>query len=378
MKNYLIAINNELKDYYDKFTTNIDNFEQQVDNLLDNLTALVDYYIEPIFKSGQNVIRKQLGLKSVNEINDVNILNDYKFNQLEQLKQIIKQGLIDYYNVNNKEKIYNDMFEIVFSFLIKLFRHAQLLECKLNEIENVYLLSDPNYSCPYCQTLSQFKQSVNGLIEQIDTLHSLCKLIIFVDSVSNLTNIAIDDINFVDLPKNFELKIKPLITNLKLSCPHLITNKTFKFVANIVNQQELMDVLTNKFDASKVKEILENIDDKITYLDIDDIVLVSMHYLNDMNYIITKLLLVNKLSEFDLTWWSDRYYDKQKYKYVSDGAAIQLKPFVNYMAEQSDKSYFIESAVYYITNPTLLKQIDEEAYDKLKEDIYNNIEFLRR
>ena len=65
MKNYLIAIDNEIEQYYKKLINNIKindslQFESQVQEFCDNIIAVCDYYVNPVFNNGKMIINKKM------------------------------------------------------------------------------------------------------------------------------------------------------------------------------------------------------------------------------------------------------------------------------------------------------------------------------
>ena len=97
-----------------------------------------------------------------------------------------------------------------------------------------------------------------------------------------------------------------------------------------------------------------------------DMILIAKDKINQLEYIVTKHLIHDKLKDFDIVPWSEMYYKKQETKYVGDKFAIYMHPFISYEAEQSPEKYFEESVVSYIIDSTLLKAIDNNSYEKIK------------
>lgn len=387
MKNYLIAIDNELKEYYSKYINNVkvDNlaeFELTVSEFCENVVAVVDYYIEPIFNNGKMIVYKKLGLpiqkKSFTE-NDIEFIKNYKLHDLGKLNDTLKSAIINCYEYRTSDaEFYEDIIEVIIGKCLKLFKLSQLLEYKNQNIDNINLFSN-NSGCVICQTLSKFTHNVDELISNIDNLHPYCKLTIEPINNLNYINFIIDktQIEFLNLPINLKDNINSLITQLKIYCKDKITDKTFIIVDNINNEQDFNTLLQSKYSEDKIRELQSQIDNTIGLFEHNNKIFISKNHLIKLDYFIVKSLLKDKLMDINLEWWKKEYYNKQKTKYIADDIAIYTNPFINYLAEQNYELYFLESAINYILNPQLLKDIDYNCYDKLKHIAFNDIEFLR-
>ena len=364
MKNYLLSIDNELKDCFGKLTSKSKNdnfnFEEVVQEFVDDTVALLDYWAMPMFQSGKLIIAKQIGKaitkEELNE-NEERFIKNYKNNSLSRFGETLYNGIINCFEQRKNDKdFYDDIIEVIADNAIKFFKSSQLFECKANDIQEVNLISDHN-SCSRCQTASQFVNNVDKLLENIDDIHSFCKLSI--------------DLN------NPELKKKSIITHLNMIIPELVTEYEFKFVDNINDEPEFINLLSRKYDSIKTAELHEKIGNQLMSLKTPSKVLISKKHASKINYIITSTLLKDKLLQKDYSWWKENYYKKQETKWSGDNVVVYTNPFVNYLAEQDPESHFIQSAITYVLEPQYLKNIDNENYQKLKTTIFNNTEFLR-
>lgn len=365
MKNYLLAIDNELQNQYDIFInkTSIDNIDKTSAELCEDIIALLDYYIEPIFNNGKNISRKKLGLPNVkNEFSDeeLNFISNYKTIALNEFSEKLQQAIAECYENRKSDKIlYEQIIEVIVRECIKIFRYAQLSEFNNNNIEEIYLITDND--CYVCSLQSKFKQNVKKLMNEIEDIHPFCKVIYEAYLI----------------PENILKQIDTISSKLKIGIPNLITNYDFKIVDNICKEEIFINELNKKYDDDKIKELLPIIDNNIICFKSDSKILISNNHLNDLEYIVIKSLIEDKIMNNDLAWWKNEFYDRQNYKYVGDEVAAYLKPFVNNIAEQNYESFFIESSVEYIRNSNILKQMDIDNYNHLKNDIFNGIEFLK-
>jgi len=388
MKNCIIAIDNEIKEHYERFISNVKNidslqFESNVEELCENIVAILDYYIEPIFNNGKMVVDKKLGLLAKKgNFTDIenDYIEDYKINNLGNFSYTLKTAIIGCYEYRESDKeLYEQMSEIIIDKCIKLFKYAQLSEYKNQNITKVNIISDDKISCPVCQTMSKFTHDVDKLINKLDDLHSFCKLTIEPFNNFNCVNFTVDktSIGFLDLPVHLQGSTKSLITQLRIYCKDKIKEKSFIIIDQIDNEADFVELLQNKYDDDKILELQDQIKNTIGLFEIDNKVYISKEHLNKIDYIIVKSLLSENLMVTDLTWWKEQYYKKQKSKYIGDDVAMYSNPFISYIAEQSYELYFLESAIYYILSPKLLKDIDGDNYEKLKHEVFNNIEFIR-
>jgi hypothetical protein len=387
MKNYLIAIDNEIEQHYKKLINNIKindslQFELQVQEFCDNVIAVCDYYVNPVFNNGKMIIDKKLGLlvkKDTFTQQEVDYIKDYKINVLREFSDILKAAIINCYEYRNSDKeFYEQIIEIVISKFIKLFKYAQLSECKNQNITKVNLISDVSISCPVCQTMSNFTHDVNKLIGKIDEFHPFCKLTIEPINIVNTINFTIPktNIGFINLPINLQDTVKSILTQLKIYLDEKITEKNFIIVNNINNENDFIELLQNEYSDDKILDLQDQIQNSIGLFEIDNKVYISKNYLNKIEYFIVYSLLKEKLSIVNLTWWTEQYYKKQEHKYVGDNVALYTEPFISYIAEQNDKYYFLESAIYYILSPQLLKDTDPDNYNKLnflRNNIYHSV-----
>ncbi len=271
------------------------------------------------------------------------------------------------------------MIEIIIAKCIRLFKFAQLFEYKNQNITKVNLISDTNISCPICQTLSKFPQDTTKLMDNIEESHPYCNLSIEPHNNFNNVNFTINKTNiaFLNLPINLKDSITTLVTQLKIYCPTLLTDKSFIIVDDIKDTNDFIDLLNSKYDDDKILELQDQIKDTLGLFEVDDKVFISRGHLNNLRYFIIQALLKTNLMEKDLEWWKIEYYNKQKTKYIGDDVGLYANPFISYIAEQNYESYFVESAIYYILTPQLLKDVDPENYNQLKHTIFENTEFLR-
>ncbi|MFW6015680.1 MAG: hypothetical protein ACOCRK_04525 [bacterium] len=367
MKSNLNSIDNELKTFYKKLINNSQNDIKQASiEFAENVTALLDYYVEPIFNNGKKVIAKQLDCNiEKNDFNnsEINYIKKYKKEVLLNFENTLSNAIINCFESRQSDKDFlEDITEIIVDKSIKLFKYAQLQEYINNNINKIKLLSDKN-SCPVCQLRNNFEYTINDLIENFDDVfHSFCTLIIEPAIINN------DQIN---------KKINDIKKKLDIFIPELISEKEIKFVDNIIDNEIFIKKLKEKYDSNKINDIKNSLSNSMVLFKTENTILISKNSLQNIDYIITKVLIEDKLMNKDMKWWEGEYKNRQKTKYIANGVSVYSQPFVSYLAEDNYQSYFVESAIYYILKPKLLKSIDENNYKQLKENVFNNIEFTR-
>ena len=137
-------------------------FIKHKDTMIENIIALLNYYVEIIIKDGINVTRQKIKMDKINEVDDKYdfLIELYKYDNMDIL---IK-------NISNK-KSEIDILNLIIFYCIKLYKHAQLVEFKLNHFNDINLSAKDN-CCGLCITKSKFKNSLDELIEDI---HPFCK-----------------------------------------------------------------------------------------------------------------------------------------------------------------------------------------------------------
>jgi hypothetical protein len=384
MKNYLVSIDNEIKESYAKFLAgNKNDFVRNVNEFTESIEALLDYYTEPMYKSGRTYILKRIYASIDSELTDAEdeFIFKYKSNTIGSFGRTLKSAISECFHdrVSDKE-FYNQIIEVVIGQCIQLYKHSQLLTCKNHEINEIRLISDHDNSCPICQTMSKFAHNIDNLLADINKFHPFCKLAIELPirkEITANTIIPTTDIELINLPTELKVKVNNFVSLLKRNVPDLVTTRKIKFVNNITEEVEFNEFLLDKFGEERMQEIKPTVDNQVMYFKTEDVLLINNKALNRLEYIMTLTLIEDKLKDMDIYWWTNAYNNKQKSKYVGDKVALYSEPFVSYIAEQNAQSYFIESAIYYVINPKFLKTIDADNYDRLKEFVFNNIEFVR-
>lgn len=376
MINYLNSIDNELKEYYLNFA-NKKISDDTIKDFCENTVAIIDYYIEPIFISGKNIVSKILNSNKSNLTEDeVIFINNYKINEINEFKNSLINGIKNCYeNRKDNNDFYEQIIEIIVNKLLKLFKYAQLSEYKNNGIIEVNLMSDNN-SCAICKTKSNFKYNVENLMENYDNFHSFCKLTIEPINNCNIINFKIGNLEFNNVPYNLKSIIDNTISKLKIYIPNMISDKKFYFVNNIFESNEFQELLKSKYTLEEINDLKNKVNNDIFVFSLENNIYISNDSAKDLNYTIVKFLIIDMLLKNDINWWQQEYYNKIESKQLGKEVAIYSNLFVNYIAEQDYESYFIESAIHYIINPELLKTIDEKCYNELNNNIFKT-EFLR-
>lgn len=379
VKNYLIAIDNELQENYTKMiNTANEDLDLAVTDFVDSITALLDYYAEPIFKSGRSVITKRIDNTSINEFTEDEqaVVNDYRTNKLEKLSLTMKDAIKTCFDDReDDDELYDQIICVIVANCIRFFKKSQLQTCQKLGIDEVRLTSSKE-SCQICQAKAKFKHKVSDLLNEVDEFHPFCKLAIELDS-SKPTNVSIPKtaIMFDNIPSEYVSRAKNVVGTLKIYAKDLITEKPFSFVDDVLSNG-LSRVIKAKY-GSKADEICSSLQSGTMFFENEDKILVANNCTSELEHIIVSNLLKDKLLEKDGSWWRDEFAKRLSSKYIGDNCAVFAKPFVNYAAEQDWQSYLVESAVFYILEPRLLKEIDQENYDRLKTFVFNDIEFMR-
>lgn len=338
IKNLLVSIDFEVQDCFNKYYKDWDSFIKEVEEI-------IGYYKENIYKVGKVVINKKIGNATKNidlNNNDTEFLDKYSFNGfLDKLKL----SLINYENQIEKKELYNQLASIIIGELIVLFKISQINECKNLNIKNVKILADEVYSCETCKSISNFIYNVDEI--NLKNIHPYCKLTILPIS-NNQTNINTSIAKFINVPHVFVEIIKQVTSKVAIHLKQHITFKEFIFTENL-----------NKIliDKDKVNIPIEFID-KI-----------------NIDTLIVKEVLKDKLLETDLTWWENNYNIKKNKKIAGDKCIIYSDPFINSLASNNYKEYFLQSFIAYVLKPTELLSTDENAYKQLNKVLGK--EFIR-
>ena len=89
-----------------------------------------------------------------------------------------------------------------------------------------------------------------------------------------------------------------------------------------------------------------------------------------------------KYDKYDVKFVVDRFLEKKSEVGMTlEDEGIEIfggEPFINPSASNSPKDYFIESYAYYIVNPIILRQVDNEMYEWLNNEIFHGREYIRR
>jgi hypothetical protein len=358
VKNYLISIDNELKNKYLQMisTANIENKsieESEVEAFVDTMISLLDYYSEGIYKRGISSITKDKSIFN-NEL-----LDEYK-TKLEEFAINMKEAINGCYGEYDDDSLYDQIICIVISNCLNLFKQAQLETCIKLGIKEITLISSKE-SCQICRTKSKFKYTPEYLLKNIETFHPFCKLNICIDNYINF-NVPNTNIKFINMPDKFLSRIKSIISLLRIYAKDIITDKTFIF--------EDKDEIVKEINFPDIDNVLKESNSSILFLDkTDDEKIISNSCGDELDYIIIRELIKEKIND-DLEWWRDKFARKLSSKFIGDNCALFADPFINYIAEQDYESYFIESSIAYILDASLLKDIDLECYERLKTFVF--------
>lgn len=338
IKNILVSIDYEVKEAYHKDYGKWDKF-------IDELKNILDYYKSSIYKAGKMVLNKKIGKKVNRDIEFTNIDNEFINNyDINGFIDKLQQAITNCCNDLTKEKLYDQLITIIIGECIILFKLSEINECKNLQIKKIKLISDDTYSCDLCKTNSKFAYSVDKFNREM--IHPYCKLSILPIS-TNPTNIKTSIAEFIDVPQIFESNIKNITTKLMIQLKQYITSKKFIFgdYDSIISNDNMLQISNKLIDKINIEEL-----------------------------IVRELLKDKLLLEID-QWWKDSYEIHKDSKTIGDGCIIYSNGFINNLAQINHEEYFIQSFIAYILYPTELRQIDINAYNKLK-DIFNK-EFIK-
>lgn len=311
----------------------INDIVNSKNDVSNNIESLINYYIDVIAKEGINVTRKKLSLNKINELDEtyVDLIETYKYEQLGNLMNYVK---------DTNEKI--DIINMIMFYCIKLYKHSQLIEFKINNINNINLIAK-NDCCALCVTKSKFKNTTDELIEDI---HPFCN-----DSYNLYVN---------------EKDIKSFIKKMKIMIPQYIKDVDMEFVDNI----NINDININ--DEDKKSKLNSIVDDIISY---QNDKLIIKKEAKDIYHILLLNIFNFDFDENILNWFKEKYMNMIDKKTILNDIVIYKKPFISFMAEIDYNNYLIESIIYYILDGKSLQAIDEETFNYIKTNIFNNLEF---
>jgi hypothetical protein len=284
-----------------------------IDLFIKELRPLLYFYIKSSTCCGMNVVKRKLKLSNLeNNIDNISIDENELNEEIEYVKNCIED--------------FDDILNYLTISLIYVYRKAQLLEYQNNNINEIVVLTDDN-SCDKCKLLSKQKHNIPYLLNTLSKECSLCYIKYDI----------ITEIN------------KGVLNKIKFSNRDLITDYNFILVNNIY---EIRDI-----DKQYTQEELNIINENFISIQCGDNVYINNEYTNT-DYLIVKYSIKDKLEVNE--YWIEKYNNSKKY--------------INYIAMKNAEQYFVENVVMYILQPEVLKQLEEENYERIKTDIFNNIE----
>jgi hypothetical protein len=337
IKNILVSVEFEISEEYTRYYGQWDTFA-------DKLNDILNYYKFSIYKSGKTILNKKVGSSYNAELTGLDEQFLEEFNFVEFIDKI-KLAVESYKDKLSRKKLYDQLIAIIIGECIILFKIAQINQCKNLDIEKVRLISDDNYSCDECKTYSKFVFNVDEI--DIDIIHPYCKISI-LPICKNSTNLKTSVAEFTDIPYIFINTCKNITTKLAIQLKAFITPKKFIFVDSINNIEIKEDEIY----------ISNNIIEKL-----------------DIEKLIVKELLKDKLLSNMDNWWEEQYNTKKASKVIGDNCIIYSNYFINNESQLNYIEYFIQYCISYILHSSLLKEIDIEAYNKIK-NIFNK-EFIK-
>lgn len=319
--------------------------------------------------------------------------------------------------------IYKDLLEIVVEEILSLYKRAELEEYKNLGVSTILIKSIKDFnSCSICKTLSKNLFNINDLIEDLsinkNIIHIFCSnsiepiinynVVSYKDnskykinnqvakmdktdfSLNNnikktIESLKINKLSFYNIPIELVESIKGLTNKINIYLFDFIKEPlNFYFVDDVSDIQELFDSIkeynlkeyqNNEFESEKETLIEQNqLKDKILVFKKDNDVFVSNTVIFEDNIedvIIREIMRNYQVS--DLDWWKNKF-EKNKISMKNDVKAVPL--FINYLATQSLNDFILESIVKYINEPLLLKNVDIDVFEKIKKDIFNDVQFF--
>jgi hypothetical protein len=337
IKNILVSIEFEISEEYTKHYKKWDTF-------IDKLDDILNYYKFSIYKSGKQVLNKKIGSSENLELTEYDEQFLEEFNFIGFMNKT-KLALESYENKLSAKELYDQLIGIIIGECIILFKIAQINQCKNLNIEKIRLISDDNYSCDECKTYSKFVFNVDNF--DISIIHPYCKISI-LPICNNATNIKTSVAEFTNIPFIFTNICKNITTKLTIQLKPFITPKKIIFIDTV----DFIEIKDNEIYISN-KMI-----DKL-----------------DIEKLIVKELLKDKLLSNMDSWWEEQYNIKKSSKVTGDNCIVYSNYFINNQAQLNFTEYFIQCYIAYILHASLLKNIDIDAYNKIK-DIFKK-EFIK-
>lgn len=329
IKSNLVTIAYEVEESYNNYYMKWNEFLEEVNDIL-------SYYKSKIYLSGKTIINKKIG--NTNKINLDDIDNEFidSINYNAFIEKL-KDGIYNCCNDYSKEELYDQIISIIIGECIILYKQSQIVECKNLNIKSFKLIADHN-CCELCKIQSRFELDTNNY--SMDNIHPYCKQVILPLDISKTTNLTLQIADFVNVPSIFVPIIKNIITKLKIHLKDYISYKKFTF-------GEFNSIIIN-----------------------DNEILIPYELTTSINIeeIITEQLIRDKLLEgININDWKENFNIKKDSKVLGDNCRVYTLPFVNNIATINCEEYIVQSSVNYILNGQYLKDIDINAYNKLKE-----------
>lgn len=330
IKSNLVTIAYEVEESYNNYYMKWNEFLEEVDDIL-------SYYKSKIYMSGKTIINKKIGNTNKIELEDIDneFLESINYNDfIEKLKN----GIYNCCNNYSKEDLYDQIISIIIGECIILYKQSQIIECKNLNIKSFKLITDNNNCCEYCKIQSRFELNVNSF--NIDNIHPYCKQSILPLDMSQTTNLNVQIADFENVPLVLMPIIKNIIIKLKIQLKDYLSYKKFIF-------GDFNNIIIN-----------------------DDEILIPYKLISLINIeeIIVEQLIRNKLIQVvNINDWKENFNIKKDSKMLGDSCMIYSLPFINNVSTINCEEYIVQSAISYILNGQHLKNIDINAYNKLKE-----------
>lgn len=385
VKKYILSIDSEAKEYFDNNILLIEKqlkddifktplvssnkhitpiVKRNVEDFINTIISLVDYYTEGIFDSGKNVSRKKIKLeKQIPEKgqrysftkNDELFIDKYRSQKLSLLNSELDEAVVKYvvHNINNKieskwridledvteldyskqeliddemdviinivkdclSNVYDQIMDIVTREILVLFRRAQIEEYKNLGIDTLTtIIEDESLCCPICAVNSGKIKKLDDFIDdyglKIGNEHSLCKYSIdpVISYQNQITNIYIDSTVNIHTEFNNSVNIDSLHLNNEIKSKIDFEIGSLKFKNVPIEVEYRITKLIKKFQIY-AKSFLTDIEfifvDNIS--DIDDwFKNVKQHYITTKN-----------MNDFQATNEALKAQDNLKFKVAS-------------------------------------------------------------
>ena len=316
--------------------------------------------------------------------------------------------------------IYDEVLETAVKEVISLFKRGQIEEYRNLNINKLTIRSSSDEGCcNVCKVRANNVLDINDCTEEFDVnkdiIHPFCKVsiepVINYDSLIGKTQdkfslsedtivegfdslhinkeidhtveeLKLGNFTFINVPVEIEERINKFYSKNRFYLREFIKPLEFHFVKDIVNTKEWFNDYKNQYieegdfaSSNKTYIAQDSLKNSIsTYRSSNKIFISNFALLtNNIENIIVREMFRNiEFPQFD--WWKEKYEEGVQEDKIGEGLSLTKSVFVNHLSRLSVESFILESIVFYVNNPTVLRGIDEEVYYEIKS-FFNGVQF---